>query len=163
MTTLRLLIRLIRQARRYYPGLHWWDLLIAGLEELIDSQRRGHAPRPRLAAHTNHRKQAHRIHHVHLPCRGHAPLAHGTPYSEAPQSSMATTGRSSRRTAGDAVAPPVTLGRSVAAVLTLTSPAVLLGCPVLVRHRCRHISRRAHHGRIPFANSGCVSKHLPVC
>ena len=47
MTTLRLLIRLIRQTRRYYPGLHWWDLIIAGMEELIDSQRRGHAPRPR--------------------------------------------------------------------------------------------------------------------
>ena len=47
MTTLRLLIRLIRQARRYYPGLHWWDLLIAGMEELLANQRRGHVPHPR--------------------------------------------------------------------------------------------------------------------
>jgi len=39
MTTLRLLIRLIRQARRYYPGLHWWDLIIAGMEELLHRNR----------------------------------------------------------------------------------------------------------------------------
>ena len=38
VTTLCLLIRLIRQARTHYPGLHWWDLLVAGMEELLNQQ-----------------------------------------------------------------------------------------------------------------------------
>src|SRR3990172_4430025 len=113
-------------------GLHWWDLLIAGMEELLHRNRALSTSRSATLADQADQKQT-------------------------------RSKSSSRRTAGDAVAPHVTLGRSVAAVLTLTSPAVLLGCPVPVRHRCRHIGRRTHHGHIPFANRGCVNKLLPVC
>jgi len=34
------LVRLIRQLRQYYPLLSWYDILIAGLEELLDQNRR---------------------------------------------------------------------------------------------------------------------------
>ena len=34
------LLRLLRQARKLYPLLSWYDLLIAGLEELIDQNAR---------------------------------------------------------------------------------------------------------------------------
>ena len=33
------LLRLLLQARQHYPTLSWYDLLIAGLEELIAQNR----------------------------------------------------------------------------------------------------------------------------
>ena len=36
---LMLLLRLLKKARRYYPYLPWYDLLIAALEELIEQNK----------------------------------------------------------------------------------------------------------------------------
>ena len=45
------LLRLLKQARRLYPLLSWYDLLIAGLEELISQN-------------THWGNEWHRAHHI---------------------------------------------------------------------------------------------------